>query len=188
MPKNSPDEMKYLMPLLLLIVSLSVCSSQTNNERFDVISTFNDSIESIVEGKEFLYYIRGHHVHNWSLVFSENGRYILVSGNTRNNDCRIDTISAPEPILAWGMDSLAIFGQNMKPIDRDSYRFFYERLVLFSPQKEIIFDCSDTDTYSGTDSVAFNQKLNGLKYFMYWHAVPKEVQEKLPAPHSFTKL
>ncbi len=40
----------------------------------------------------------------------------------------------------------------------------------------------DTATYSGTDSVNFNNKLNNLKYFMYWIAVPIEIQEKLPTP------
>lgn len=64
----------------------------------------------------------------------------------------------------------------------DSYWPFHERLVLFSSKKEIIFDCADTNTYSGTDSVTFNKKLNELKYLMYWMASPKENQKKLPTP------
>lgn len=39
-----------------------------------------------------------------------------------------------------------------------------------------------TNSFSGTDSLTFNKKLNELKYFMYWIACPTEVQEKLPTP------
>lgn len=97
--------MKYLAPLLFLIVSFIVYSSQLNNQHFDVISGFNDSITNIIEEKEFLYYTKGHHGHIWSLVVSEKDRYILISGNSRNNDCRFDTISINKSVLKWGVAS-----------------------------------------------------------------------------------
>ena len=174
--------MKYLAPLLFLIVSFIVYSSQLNNQHFDVISGFNDSITNIIEEKEFLYYTKGHHGHIWSLVVSEKDRYILISGNSRNNDCRFDTISINKSVLKWGLDTMALYCNKMKPVENFAYWPFHERLVLFSSKKEIIFDCMDTATYSGTDSVNFNKKLNNLKYFMYWIAVPIEIQEKLPTP------
>ena len=70
----------------------------------------------------------------------------------------------------------------MQPVASSSYSPFYERLALFSSPKEIVFDCTNTNTYSGTDSITFNKKLNKLKYLMYWFATPMDIQKKLPSP------
>lgn len=174
--------MKYLASFVFLIVSFIVWCSQLDNQRFDVISNLDDSINSIIEGKKFLYYTKGHHGHIWSLVVSERDHYVIVSGNTRNHDCRIDTLSLNAPVLKWGLDTMSLYCHRMKPVENISYWPFYERLVLFSSKKEIIFDCMQTNSFSGTDSLTFNKKLNELKYFMYWIACPTEVQEKLPTP------
>lgn len=174
--------MKYLAPFFFLIVSFIACSSWLDNQHFDVISSFNDSIADIIEEKEFLYYTKGHRGHIWSLVTSEQEHYILISGNTRNHDWRIDTIFIDEPVLKWGLDTMELYCHEMESVKNISDWPFHERLVLFSSQKEIIFDCMETFTYSGTDSVTFNNKLNELKYFMYWIAVPMEIKEKLPSP------
>lgn len=77
---------------------------------------------------------------------------------------------------------MALFCHKMEPIENITYWPFYERLVLSSSKKEIIFDSTDTNSYVGTDSVTFNNKLNNLKYFMYWIAVPEEIRRKLPTP------
>ena len=77
---------------------------------------------------------------------------------------------------------MSLYCHRMKPVENISYWPFYERLVLFSSKKEIIFDCMQTNSFRGTDSLTFNKKLNELKYFMYWIACPTEVQEKLPTP------
>lgn len=175
--------MKYIAIFFSFIVSFIVCSTQLGNPRCDIIRNFSDSITSIVDNKEFLYYIRGHHGHIWSLVVPDKNRYILVSGNTRNNDCRIDTVSLHAPVLKWGLDTMTFYCHNMKQLEDMSYEpFFYERLVLFSPQKEVIFDCTNTDAYCSPDSAIFNTKLNNLKYLMYWIAVPIEIRERLPSP------
>lgn len=173
--------MKYLAPFVL-IISFIACSSQLYCQHFDVISNFSDSIANMTEGKKFLYYTKGHHGHIWSLVVPENDRYIGISGNTRNNVCRIDTLSIDASVLKWGLDTMGLYCHKMKPVENLSYWPFYERLVLISSQKEIIFDCSDTNTFSGIDSMTFSKKLNELKYFMYWIAVPLEIQQKLPIP------
>lgn len=172
--------MKSLVAFFLLTFSFVACNSQSERKRFDVISNFGDSITDIIEDREFLYYTKGHYGHIWSLVALDKGHYIIVSGNTRNNDCHIDTISINEPLLEWGLDTMAL--HKMRPVESSSYWPFHERLVLYSSKKEIIFDCSDTNTYSGTDSVIFNKKLNKLKYLMYWLAAPIEIQKKLPTP------
>lgn len=174
--------MKYVVAFFSVIVSFIAYSSQSQSQRYDVICNLGDSITDIIEEKEFLYYIKGHHGHIWSLVISEKGHYIVVSGNTRNNECRIDTISINESRLKWGLDTMALYCNKMKPVENSSYMPFHERLVLFSSQKEIIFDCTDTNIYSGTDSITFNKKLNDLKYLMYWLATPIEVQKILPTP------
>ena len=175
--------MKHLVTIIFIIVSVIECSSLLA-QRSDIICDLGDSINDIIEEKEFLYYTKGHHGHIWSLVVPETIHYVIVSGNTRNNEIRIDTISINESVLNWGLDTLALYCQKMKPVTSSSYSPFHERLVLFSAQKEIIFDCTDTNTYSGTDSVTFNKKLNELKYLMYWLATPKEIQKKLPTPLS----
>lgn len=174
--------MKHLLVIFLLISSALGSSSQWNNQRSDIISNFGKSITDILEGKEFLYYTKGHHGHIWSLAVSEKSHFIIVSGNTRNNDCHIDTISIKESVLKWGLDTLALYCHKMQPVASSPYWPFHERLVLFSSSKKIIFDCTDTNTYSGTDSVTFNKKLNELKYLMYWFATPIEIQKKLPTP------
>lgn len=174
--------MRHLVAFSFLIIIFIICSSQSASQHFDVISSLDDSITDIIGEKEFLYYTKGHNGHIWSLAVPGKDYYIIVSGNTRNKDCRIDSISINEPLLKWGLDTMALYCHKMKPVERSFYWPFYERLVLFSSQKEIIIDCADTDTYSGTDSVAFNTKLNELKYLMYWLATSAEIQKRLPSP------
>lgn len=174
--------MKHLVAFFFLIISLIVCGSQLKYHKFNAICNLGDSIADMSEGKEFLYYTTGHHGHIWALVFSQNGHYIVVSGNTRNNDCRIDTISINESRLKWGFDTMAFYCHKMKPVENSSYWPFHERLILFSSQNEIFFDSSDTNTYSGVDSVIFNKKLKELKYLMYWFASSIEIRKKLPTP------
>lgn len=172
--------MKHLAAFF--IISVIGYSSLLGSQHSEVMSHLSDSITDIIEGKEFLYYTKGHYGHIWSLAVSEKSNYIIVSGNTRNNNCHIDTISINESVLKWGLDSMALHCQKMKPVMRSFYCPFYERLILFSSQKEIVFDCTNTDTYSGIDSVIFNKKLNDLKYLMYWFATPADIQKKLPTP------
>ena len=174
--------MKYLLIIFLLIFSVIGSSSLLNNQCYDFINNFGDSITDILEDKEFLYYTKGHQGHIWAIVVSENDHFIIVSGNTRNNNCHIDTISIKESVLKWGLDTLPQYCHKMQPVVSSSYCPFYERLVLFSSTKKIIFDCTETNTYSGPDSVNFNTKLNELKYLMYWFATPIDIQKKLPTP------
>ncbi len=182
--------MKYLwLNLILLIAGASFCSSQMNKqdlhkdyEEFIRIDYVNDTILNLINENKFLYFITGHHGHIWSIVIQNGDRYILVAGNTRNNSWHIDTLFIDSPILTWGMDSLGMSCRDMRPVYRDFYWPFYEELVLFSAEKEKIFDCRDALCYSGIDSITFNKKLNRLKYYMYWFASPVEIQKKLPAP------
>lgn len=174
-----------LFPIQLSVQAQSMIAKDYYVSAFNEMSNlpnFSDSITNIIEGKKFLYYITGHHGHIWALVVSEKDRYICVSGNTRNNDCRIDTIHVEASVLKWGLDTMALYCHKMEPIENTTYWPFYERLVLSSSKKEIIFDSTDTNSYVGTDSVTFNNKLNELKYFMYWIAVPEVVRRKLPTP------
>ena len=174
--------MKYIVLLFFLLVSVVENSSLLKSQRHDVLRNLEDSITDLVKGKEFLYYTKGHHGHIWSLAISDESNFFIVSGNTRNNDCRIDTISANESVLKWGLDTMSINFQKMRPTVNSTYWPFHERLILFSPKNEIIIDCNDTNTYSGINSVTFNKKLNKLKYLMYWFATPTDIQEKLPTP------
>ncbi len=174
--------MKHLVSFFFLIVSVIECSSLLKSLHSDVINNFDDSITDIIEDKKFLYYTKGHHGHIWSLVVPEKSCYIIVSGNTRTNDHKIDTVYTNVSTLKWGLDTMASYCQKMKPIANVHYLPFHERLVLFSSDKEIIFDCSDTNIYSGPDSTTFNKKLNRLKYLMYWMASPIENQKRLPQP------
>ncbi|MDE6098592.1 MAG: hypothetical protein K2G24_06860 [Muribaculaceae bacterium] len=168
--------------VLFVIVSLITCSSRLSNQRFDVIDSFNDSINSIIDERKFLYYIRGNYGHVWSLAVQDKDGYILVSGKKRNNDYRIDTITIDEPLLSWGLDTMELKCNEMEPVESGIDIPFHERLVLYSSKKEIIFDCSDTYRYSGPDSVAFNLNLRELKYFMFYNTFPIEYKEKLPKP------
>ena len=77
--------MKHNVALIFLIISSIVCSSHSDSQRFDVTSSFDDTITGLIEEKEFLYYTKGHIGHIWSLAVPENDHYIIVSGNTRNN-------------------------------------------------------------------------------------------------------
>ena len=78
--------MKALVSVMLSIVCLLTFSSNSHSQEFDIISTFNDSTKNIIDGKEFMYYIRGYHGHIWCILAPEKNRYILVKGDTRNND------------------------------------------------------------------------------------------------------
>ena len=173
--------MKYLAPLFL-ITSFIVCHPQLDQHRFDIIDNLNDSVAHLTKGKNFLYYTKGHHGHIWSVVIPENDYYIISSGNTRNNDFRIDTISLDIQVLRWGLDTMSLYSNKMGQGENLTYSPFYERLVLFSSQNKIIFDCSNSDIYRGPDSAAINKSLNELKYLMYWIALPVDIQKKLPSP------
>ena len=70
----------------------------------------------------------------------------------------------------------------MNSVYCEFYWPFYERLVLYSDNAKLMFDSENAISYSGPDSVYFNEKLNRLKYFMYWSALDIEVQKKLPMP------
>ena len=162
--------MRHLVIILLMILSVVSYSSPTSDQSDGNIRIFHDSIPDIIEGKDFLYFIIGRHEHIWSYVVSDEEGYIAVLGNTRTGDFLIDTISEDETILKWGLDSLALCCQEMKPVKREFYWTFYERFALVSSKKEIIFDCVDTNYFSGPDSVTFNEKLSELKDMMLWIA------------------
>ncbi|MDE5643698.1 MAG: hypothetical protein K2I56_09445 [Muribaculaceae bacterium] len=174
--------MRHLVIILLLILSVVSYSSPTGDQSDGNIRIFHDSIPGIIEGKDFLYFIVGHHGHIWAYVVSEEEGYIAVSGDTRTGDFRIDTISKDATRLKWGLDSLALCCHEMKPVKRTEYWTVYERLALVSSKKEIIFDCVDTKLFSGPDSVTFNEKLSKLKYMMLWIAFPIEYKDELPTP------
>lgn len=118
----------------------------------------------------------------WSYVVSDEEGYIAASGDTRTGDFRIDTISKNATRLKWGLDSLALCCHEMKPVKRTEYWTNYEQLALVSSNNEIIFDCVDTDYFSGPDSVTFNKELSKLKYMMLWIAFPIEYKDELPTP------
>lgn len=184
--------MKAPVAFILLILCVSVCNSQLNDtetdtqhgdfESFIRINIVNDTILDIITDKKFIYFMKGHHGHIWSLVVPDNGCYILAAGNTPNNEYHIDTIVSENSILLWGMDTMPAHYAQMRPVYRDSYWPFYERLVVFSEKKEIIFDSENAIAFRGTDSITFNANFSRLIYFMYWSALPKHIQEGIPAP------
>ncbi|MDE6131317.1 MAG: hypothetical protein K2F74_06965, partial [Muribaculaceae bacterium] len=173
---------RHLVIILLLILSVVSYSSPTGDQSDDNIRIYQDSIPGIIVCKDFLYFVTGYHGHNWAYVVSDEEGYIAVSGDTRTGDFRIDIISKDATRLKWGLDSLALYCHEMKPLKRTIYRMNYERLALVSSNKEIIFDCVDTDYFSGPDSVTFNKELSKLKYMMLWIAFPIEYKDELPSP------
>ncbi|MDE6498750.1 MAG: hypothetical protein K2L21_08835 [Muribaculaceae bacterium] len=183
--------MKSIVAVCVIILLVPFCGYRLRSQDFDIddeeqenlmgIINIDDSVSRVIDGRKYLYYIKGHIGHIWSLVIPCDDRYIFVAGNTRSNSCSIDTVYVNNKILEWGTDTLESF-HNLKSVDIDYYWPFYERLVLFSAENKVVFDCSNMVCYSGVDSMAFNQKLNSLKYLMYWIATPPEVQEKLSSP------
>ena len=174
--------MRHLVIILLMILCVVSYSSPTGDQSDGYISIFHDSIPGIIEGKDFLYFVTGHHGCIWAYVVSDEKGYIAVSGDTRTGDFRIDTISKNATRLKWGLDSLALCCHEMKPVKRTEYWTNYEQLALVSSNNEIIFDCVDTDYFSGPDSVTFNKELSKLKYMMLWIAFPIEYKDELPTP------
>ena len=175
--------MRHLVIILLMILSVVSYSSPTSDQSDGYITIFHDSIPpGIIDGKDFLYFVTGHHGLIWAYVVSEEEGYIAVSGDTRTGDFRIDTISKDATRLKWGLDSLALCCHEMKPVKRTEYWTNYEQLALVSSNNEIIFDCVDTKLFSGPDSVTFNKELSKLKYMMLWIACPIEYKNELPSP------
>ena len=185
--------MKVIIIILCgFIICISGLSVQLRHSRNEVnsetientirTSNINDTLSTKIIGKEFIYFTKGHHGHIWSLAINNVDKYILIAGNTRIGSIRIDTISSDNSILSWGIDSLQYFFGKMNSVYCEFYWPFYERLVLYSDNAKLMFDSENAISYSGPDSVYFNEKLNRLKYFMYWSALDIEVQKKLPMP------
>lgn len=172
------------------MAGLSVCYSKVNGQTTSEYDTFikrsaiNDSIGEIIDGKDFLYFTIGHNGHIWSIAFADSDDYVILSGSTRDNSSRIDTLPGPIPILRWGIDSLAVQACGMTTTtDKSDFHWnIFEQLILFSAYKEKLFEWENSFHFCDKDIDTFNNNFNKLLYFMHWMAYPKDVKELLPQP------
>lgn len=189
--------MKNLLIIIgVVIASLSVYCSQSNNEVVDFKNAeykrllerydFNDTIRSIIEGKNFIFYIRGHNGLDWSMVVFNKYYDLLVTGifteNVNGRICSIDTIFTNASILQWAIDSLKFYKNIVTPIHKKTYSPFEEELLVFSSEKEQLFESYNTDKYNIPNSTYFNRNFERLKYCMYWFALPESLKGMFPRP------
>lgn len=183
--------MKLIATVLLLMTGLSVCYSQSNGQADSEFDDFtkrwaiNDTICDIIDGKDFLCFTVGHNGHIWSIAFVNDNDYIILSGSTRENSSHIDTIPAPVPVLRWGIDSLAVQAREMPTAKNDYFWNIFEQLILFSADKEKLFEWTNSFHFCGKNSEEFNNNFKKLLYFMLWMAFPTDRKELLPEPEIY---
>lgn len=183
--------MKLLVTLyFLIIISFynSHSKSQDLNVKNDIYeysikkTSLKDSILTLIDKRPFIYYTIGNYGHIWSLVVPDNDNYLFVSGNTRTNDCRIETISINKSILTWGLYTLPLQSNKLRLKEKVPYSPFYEELTVYSAEKEVIFRWTNSAFYSGADSKTFEKNLHSLVHIMHWIAYPDDVRKHFPSP------
>ena len=184
--------MRTLILIFILWIILPVYCFQTvealpekSRPEFNnlVVQKISDqAILSKIIGRKCLYFSEGHHGHIWSLAVKDPNGYIIFSGNTRNQEFRIDTITHSNPIISWGLDSLGNDRQPLTAEKQETNWNLFERLVLFSKDSEVLFECTNFTTYIGVESKVFKEKLKALKSIMLWYALPLELQKLMPKP------
>ncbi len=191
--------MKSLLIACLLMVGIQVCGSQLDGSNPDnntseyenliMSHNFNDTVLRIINGKKFLYYSAGPGGRNWSLYVPYIGYYIIMAGDSIGNPSRFDTIFTRNRILTWALDSLqSAPSRGLLVCKRTTYCPLTSRLVLFSPEKETIFDYYDIPLFKGQDSASFTEHYQELWYFTLYFTLLREYQKKIPKPKSLRTL
>lgn len=141
----------------------------------------NDSIVGLVSDKDFIVYTSGHHGYIWSLLADVDSSYMVAIGSTRDSAVSVGSLPKDNPLLSWAFDSLPVKAENMTPVYRTEYFPIYTRLIVCSDSGDRIFGMDNAIGYEGPDSIAFNDKLGRLHYYMLWLAM-EEYRDKMPTP------
>ncbi|MDE6206232.1 MAG: hypothetical protein K2M55_00300 [Muribaculaceae bacterium] len=155
-------------------------------EDFIRVYQFNDTILDIIDGNEIIFFSTGHHGYSWTMAVSRNGYYVMLGGSSRDNNLRIDTIITNNPILDWAIDSLAIYGREMKQPKNDGYITIYQDLLVFSADKKLLFEGTNLMNrhFVGPDLKYFYDNFGRLYYYMFYYLFSEEELKsiKLPSP------
>lgn len=133
----------------------------------------NDSIQKIVEGKEFLIL---HANKLWSIIVNDDN-YSIVYGDDEYDKWMTASLGRQVPIVEWGMDSLAAQAKHMTPNYRQKYFPSDESLRFYSASGELLFEEMNVESYSGNDSKSFDERRRELSKLMV--AYPLEVSNML---------
>ena len=139
----------------------------------------NDSVfkEAISHGH--IFYFTGEGGHIWSMIVDTDPDFTVFYGSTRTGELNSINLRKDNALIIWGLDSLPKECSQMNPVYRDTPGLTYTQIMVDTDNG--IFKLNDAIKFIGPDSVAFNNKLNRLHYFMLWLALP-ELQGELPKP------
>lgn len=188
--------MKSLPTALLLILCISVLFESSkltadnrvaDNQQLWIQSLLNDRNKPI-RSNNYIFYCTGHHGIIWSLITSDSSGINLYRGTTHEyieypEHISLDTLSfikANINTITWGLDSLLYAEGMVKSLKNNVYNPIYSSLYIIKDGK-IISNLNPSESYSGPDSIRFNNKLGKLAFLMYWLAAPSS-RPYLPIP------
>ncbi len=162
------------------------CHSESNGQwNRCLIDVLPDTLHDTVKEKSLITFISGHSAFVWSLIIIDDDNIKFFSGRINsvgeshiyesNGSNLVDTvafISANRDFLIWCVDSLPIECDSMMPVKCQEYNPIYTSLSIISKKSELIFDADNTFEFSGSDSIAFNNKFKRLLSIMRWLADP----------------
>ncbi len=185
--------MKKLLVLAVGVASmaLSIASSKpiSNSDNGEADWLFSqilpDSLLYLVKDRPLLLYSFGHYGYSWGIVTKTDSGFHTFCGRvdyvgnrfirTSEENGQFDTIpffSAHKDIFLWGMDTMPAEAKRMNVIKNETGVTFYSDLSVIDSKGEIVFKINDNVTFSGPDSVVFNNKFYRLCVIMRWLSDP----------------
>ncbi len=139
------------------------------------------------DSSDCIFFSFGYHGRNWSIIISDSSGLKIHNGTTMSypessyvlhDTARI--INDNIRIIKWGLDTLPILSDVMKPnIKKENFGGVFGWGLEVARQGDVCFEKYNYNSnYSGPDSIAFNEKLGGLWSLMFWIAFPD--RKRLP--------
>lgn len=154
-----------------------------------------DSIYSIIEGKPIIYYSNNGNKYeesgnNWSLITSIDNKWHVYNYNSSSFPRRIKRLlfdpadsaaffSANRALFEWGLDTLAINLQKMKPIKPMVETSTRDTITVIKYWDKGAHSTHGATAFSGPDSAEFNAKLHKLILTMCWLS-DDDIRKQLP--------
>lgn len=190
--------------ILLIIGGLFICSFLATSykrpkiDRYDstainlIYRTLPDSLISLTEKYPMVFYSRGHYGQSWMLLTKVNNHFRVYSGSIdyAGNRNLTEAISlsqfdscaffcANKSLLSWTFDTFVTKSLKMIPIKNKPYMTIYKTISVINPYSDVEFTTDCSVTFSGPDSLEFNNKFHKLCLIMQWLSEPR-IRQYIP--------
>lgn len=187
-------EKRILIVIALLSVTLSMALTNPDNNKSKekLCRLVSDSIYSVMKGHPAIVYSYGHYGNSWSLISRIDDEFRAFSGKHDYSGNSFLTENTPvnqfdstllfsinRDLILWGLDTLSTESINMQPFEEEISATLYSNLYVFNADGVNVFDSENAVTFSGPDSLKFNNNYNRLCLLMYWLASPR-IRQYIP--------